>query len=342
MEFVMPKRLKMEEHKESDDYYYARYVLSPLEKGYATTIGNTLRRVLLSSIPSLAITDVKFVRPEKYHEFDTIEGVKEDILEILLNLKKVQLSMEDYVEEPVELTIQHKGAGEIKAGDIIVPAGVSVTNPNLHIATLNEDADLEIKLYATIGKGFVPAAERNEKPDIGWIVLDGVYNPVLKVNWIAENVRVGKKTDYDKLVLEIWTKKNIKPSDALKKAVKIINDHFRIIEESFGEFDEENDIAEVSEVSTVEEEEVVDENDILSRKIDELDLSMRALNCLKRDKIETIGDLLSRGEEELLKIKNFGQKSLDEVKEKLMEKFGLSFGKGESWNETSNEKTQNR
>ena len=194
MEFVMPKKFKMEDHKETDEYYYARFVLSPLEKGYATTIGNTLRRVLLSSIPSLAITDVKFVRPEKYHEFDTIEGVKEDILEILLNLKKVQLSMESYVEEPVELTIQHKGAGEIKAGDIITPAGVTVENPNLHIATLNEDADIEIKLYATIGKGFVPAAERNEKPDIGWIVLDGEYNPVLKVNWKSENVRVGKKT----------------------------------------------------------------------------------------------------------------------------------------------------
>ncbi|ANQ53907.1 DNA-directed RNA polymerase subunit alpha [Thermosipho affectus] len=327
MDFIMPKGLKMEDHSEADEHYYARFVLFPLEKGYATTIGNTLRRVLLSSIPSLVITDVKFVRPEKYHEFDTIEGIKEDIIEILLNLKKVQLKMESYIESPVELSIQHKGEGEIKAGDIIVPAGVTVANPNLHIATANEDADIEIKMYATIGKGFVPAAERNEKPDIGWIVLDGVYNPVLKVNWKVENVRVGKKTDYDKLILEIWTKKNIKPIEALKQSVKIINDHFKLIEESFGDMEDNAIVIETTNTEVIEE--MVDEDDVLSRKIDELDLSMRALNCLKRDKIETIGDLLERGEDELLKIKNFGQKSLDEVKEKLKEKFGISFGREE-------------
>ncbi|SHH49751.1 DNA-directed RNA polymerase subunit alpha [Thermosipho atlanticus] len=326
MEFVMPKKLKMEEHSEANDYYYARFVLAPLEKGYAITIGNTLRRVLLSSIPSLAITDVRFVRPEKYHEFDTVDGVKEDIIEILLNLKKVQLKMEDYVEEPVKLRIQHKGEGEIKAKDIETPAGITVTNPDLHIATLNEDADIEIEMYATIGKGFVPAAERVERPEIGWIVLDGVYNPVLKVNWRSENVRVGKKTDFDKLILEVWTKKNIEPIDAMRQAVKIINDHFKIIEESFVDIEE----GPVSvEATTDYSEEIKDEDEILSRKIDELDLSMRALNCLKRDKIETIGDLISRGEEELLKIKNFGQKSLDEVKQKLVEKFGLTFGKGD-------------
>jgi DNA-directed RNA polymerase subunit alpha len=324
MEFIMPRKLKMEEHSEAEDYYYARFVLSPLEKGYAITIGNTLRRVLLSSIPSLAITDVRFVRPEKYHEFDTIEGVKEDIIEILLNLKKVQLRMENYVEEPVKLKIQHKGAGEIKAKHINTPAGVTVTNPNLHIATLNEDADIEIEIFATIGKGFVPAAERVERPEIGWIVLDGVYNPVLKVNWRSENVRVGKKTDYDKLILEVWTKKNIKPLEALKQAVKIINDHFKIIEESFFDI-EEGPIS--IETTTEYVEEGKEEDDVLNKKIDELDLSMRALNCLKRDRIETIGDLLNRGEDELLKIKNFGQKSLNEVKEKLKEKFGLTFGK---------------
>lgn len=235
--------------------------------------------------------------------------------------------MESYVNTPVELTIQHKGEGEIKAGDIVVPAGVTVTNPNLHIATLNEDADIEIKMYATVGKGFVPAAERNERPDIGWIVLDGVYNPILKVNWKIENVRVGKKTDYDKLILEVWTKKNIKPVEALKQAVKIINDHFKLIEESFGDMEDAGIVIETTKAEIVEEK--IDENEILNKKIDELDLSMRALNCLKRDKIETIGDLLERGEEELLKIKNFGQKSLDEVKEKLMEKFGISFGKEE-------------
>ncbi|QTA38709.1 DNA-directed RNA polymerase subunit alpha [Thermosipho ferrireducens] len=326
MEFVMPKKMKLEEMSEGEEHYYAKFILSPLEKGYATTIGNTLRRVLLSSIPSLAITDVRFVRPEKYHEFDTLEGVKEDIIEILLNLKKVQLRMETYVEEPVKMKIQKAGAGEILAKDIEVPAGVTITNPNLHIATLNEDADIEIEIYATVGKGFVPAAERVERPEIGWIVLDGVYNPVLKVNWRMENVRVGKKTDYDKLILEVWTKKSIRPIEAMKQAVRIIIDHFSVVEESLGDIEEVPISLEVSKEDT---EEVVFENDVLQRKIEELDLSVRALNCLKRDRIETIGDLLERGEEELLKIKNFGSKSLDEVKEKLMEKFGLTFGKGD-------------
>lgn len=324
---ITGRKFRLEEQTEQEEFYYARYSLAPLDKGYAVTIGNTLRRVLLSSIPSFAITDVRFVRPEKYHEFDTIDGVKEDILEILLNLKKVQLRVEAYVESPVKLLIRKKGPCALTAGDIECPAGVVVANPKHYIATLNEDADIEVELYATFGKGFVPASERNERPEIGWIVLDGVYSPVIKVNWLVENVRVDKRTDFEKLILEIWTKKSIKPAEALKHSLKIILDHFSFIEQSLADVEELPIPAIQETVQFTEEFGSVD--DYMSRKIEELDLSARSLNCLKRDKIETIGDLLSRTEEDLMKIKNFGQKSLEEVKEKLKEKFGLTLRKGE-------------
>ncbi|MEN3042667.1 MAG: DNA-directed RNA polymerase subunit alpha [Fervidobacterium sp.] len=324
---ITSKKFRLEEQAEYEDRYYAKYTLSPLEKGYAVTIGNTLRRVLLSSIPSFAITDVRFIKPEKYHEFDTIEGVKEDIMYLLLNLKKVQLRVEAYVESPVKLTISKKGPGILKARDIECPAGVVVVNPEHYLATMNEDADLEIELYATFGKGFVPAADRNERPEIGWIVLDGVYSPVIKVNWLVENVRVDKRTDFEKLILEIETKKSIKPAEALKHSLKIILDHFNFIEQSLSDV-EELPIPAVPE-ATVLAEEGSSPEDVMMKRIEELDLSARSLNCLKRDKIETIGDLLSKTEEDLMKIKNFGLKSLDEVKEKLREKFGLSLRKGD-------------
>lgn len=324
---ITGRKFRLEEQLERSDHFYARYSLAPLDKGYAVTVGNTLRRVLLSSIPSFAITDVRFVRPEKYHEFDTIEGVKEDILNILLNLKKVQLRVEAYVESPAKLTISKRGPGVLSAVDIHCPPGVTVANPGQFIATLNEDAELEVELYATFGKGFVPASERNERPEIGWIVLDGVYSPVVKVNWLVENVRVDKRTDFEKLILELWTKKSIKPAEALKHALKIIIDHFSFIEQSLADV-EELPIPQIQETFQYTEE-VGSSDDVMSKRIEELDLSARSLNCLKRDKIETIGDLLARTEEELMKIKNFGQKSLDEVKEKLKEKFGLALRKGE-------------
>lgn len=237
------------------------------------------------------------------------------------------MRVESYVESPVKLIINKKGPGILSAKDINCPAGVVVVNPNHYLATLNEDADIEIELYATSGKGFIPASERNERPEIGWIVLDGVYSPVIKVNWLVENVRVDKRTDFEKLILEIWTKKSVKPSEALKHSLKIILDHFNFIEQSLSDV-EELPIPTYQETIPVSEE-LASTEDVASKKIEELDLSARSLNCLKRDKIETIGDLLDRTEEELLKIKNFGTKSLDEVKEKLREKFGLSLRKGD-------------
>ncbi|HOQ38949.1 MAG: DNA-directed RNA polymerase subunit alpha [Fervidobacterium sp.] len=324
---ITARKFKLEEQTELDEQYYAKYSLMPLDKGYAVTVGNTLRRVLLSSIPSFAITDVRFIRPEKYHEFDTIDGMKEDIMEMLLNLKKVQLRVETYVESPVKLSLVKKGPGALTAKDIECPAGVTIVNPNHYLASLDEDADVDIELYATFGKGFVPASERVERPEIGWIVLDGVYSPVIKVNWMVENVRVDKRTDFEKLVLEIWTKKSIKPSEALKHSLRIILDHFNFIEQSLTDV-EELPIPAVQETIQVAEDYTVTE-DIMSKRIEELDLSARSLNCLKRDKIETIADLLSRSEDELMKIKNFGLKSLQEVRDKLREKFGLSLRKGD-------------
>ncbi len=337
--FVMPKRLKLEEEAEEKDYYYAKFSLAPLERGYAITIGNALRRVLLSSIPSLAIVGIRFIKPEKYHEYDTIEGVKEDILDIILNLKKVQFRVSVPVRERVKMEVEKRGPGELVAGDIKTPAGIEVANPSLHIATLNSKADLHFEIYAEVGRGFVPVAEREERPEIGWIPIDGVFSPVVKVNFLTENVRVGKRTDYDKLILEIWTKKSIKPEEALRKATEILINHFKIVMEGLPEFKISEEVIitppeeeeEEAYVETEEQKQEVraDNSDVYGRKIEELELSVRSLNCLKRAKIETIGDLLKKTEEELLKIKNFGQKSLEEVKEKLREKFGLEFRKGE-------------
>ncbi|OQX59104.1 MAG: DNA-directed RNA polymerase subunit alpha [Thermotoga sp. 4484_232] len=323
IEFVMPKRMKLEEEREEKEYYYARFSLSPMEKGYAITVGNALRRVLLSSIPSLAITDVRFIKPEKYHEYDTIDGVKEDILDILLNLKKVQFRVEVPVDGKIRMEVEKKGPGKLLAGDIRTPGGIEVVNPDFPIATLNDAVEIHFEVYAEVGKGFVPVSERDEKPEVGWIPIDGVFSPVMKVNFLTENVRVGKRTDYDKLILEIWTKKSIKPEEALKKATDILIKHFQIILDSLPETTfEAEEILMSPEEKKVEVQEA-EEEDVFSKKIDELELSVRALNCLKRDRIETIGDLLNRTEDDLLKIKNFGAKSLEEVKKKLKEKFGL-------------------
>lgn len=332
MEFMIPKKLKVEEERAETDCYYARYVFSPLEKGYGITIGNALRRVLLSSIPSIAIVGVRFIKPERFHEFDTLPGVKEDILEIILNLKKVQLRAEIPVKEKLKMMVEKKGPGLLLAGDIKTPAGIEVMNPSLKIATLSDEADLIFELYVQAGKGFVPAQEIEEHPEIGSIPIDGVFSPVIKVNFRVESARVAKRTDYDKLVLEVWTKKSIFPHEAMKRAIDTLINHFKVIDESLP-----STVAPLSAefVTVITQEETAaeqvphsEEESVYSRKIDELELSIRSLNCLRRDKIETIGDLLKRTEEDLLKIKNFGPKSLEEVKQKLFEKFGLTLKKG--------------
>lgn len=342
MIFVMPKRLRIEETKEGPDYYYAKFVLSPLEKGYAITIGNALRRVLLSSIPSLAITSMRFIKPEKYHEYDTIEGVREDILEIILNLKEVQFRTLVPIDGKVKMTVEKKGPGVLKAGDIKVPSGIEVANPEHVIAHLNEDADIMFEIYAEVGKGYSPASEREEGPEVGWILIDGIFSPVLKVNFLQENVRVGKRTDYDKLILEVWTKKSIKPEEALRKAVDILMDHLNIILSNLPEVELLNmEKREVEEHEDIEEKATIEE-ETYSIKIEDLGLSKKVVNALKREKIETVGDLLKRSEEELLKIKHFGPKSLEDLKKLLKEKLGIELGKEGGSNETQNEEAQDK
>lgn len=362
IKYVMPKKLLIEEEREEGDFYYGRFSLAPLEKGFSTTIGNSLRRVLLSSIMSLAITKIKI--PEKFHEYDTIEGVKEDILEIIMNVKQIQLRKEVKLEGDVELVISKTGPGVVTAGDIKCPAGIVVTNPDHIIATLNEDANFEMFMYAEMGKGYVPIAEFDEIDDIQMIPIDGIFSPVMRVNFRDEDVRVGKKTDFDKLILEIWTKRNITPREALRASSNILIGHFNKIQENLPELTSvemifespskaETGEAEEEEITTIAEavveetvkkeakeksekaketasgEKEISENgengeDVASLPIERLDLTVRALNCLKRDKVNTIGELMNRPIQELLKIRNFGRMSLEEVNNKLKEKFDIS------------------
>ena len=330
---IMPKNLRIEEEREDQNSYFTRFILSPMERGYATTIGNSLRRVLLSSIPSMAITKLKI--PGKYHEYDVIDGVKEDILEIILNFKKVQLKPALEFSDAVKLTLEKVGPGVITAGDIKTPTGVEVVNPSQYVATLNTDSVVYIELFAEIGRGFVPVSEMEIEHDVEMIYIDGIFSPVLKVNFQTENVRVGKRTDYDKLVLDVWTKKSITPSDALMRATDILMRHFEVVSSGLGqptqgltgstiEPEEEETITEESEMSSeVSQADEQDSNSVAAKKIEELDLSVRSLNCLKRDKINRIGDLLDKSEADLLKIRNFGEKSMLEVVKKLRDKFNI-------------------
>ncbi len=341
LNYIKPERFIVEEEKEERGYLYARYAVQPLERGYSIMLGNSLRRVLLSSIPSVAVTKVKI--RDVYHEYDTLVGVKEDVLQILLNVKQLQIkAIAPIKDEPIILIAQKKGPGILRAKDIKCPLEVKIANPELKIATLNEDADVYIEMFAEIGKGYLPISEMDLGNDIQILPIDGIFSPVVKVNFRTEDFRVGKKTDYDRLVLEIWTKRSIEPNEALKKALEIMIEHFSFFLENFpGEtssvefVEKENTTIESKEIEETvktsggnveESNENKEKDDVFSiydkMKIDELELSVRSLNCLKRDKIETVGDLLRKSEKELLKIRNFGDKSLKEVDEKL-KAFGL-------------------
>lgn len=338
---IKPEKFRIAEKREENDYNYTRYELYPLEKGYAVTIGNALRRVLLSSIPSLAITGLRI--PGKLHEYDTIDGIKEDILEISLNLKKVQLKVDNLeklknIDYPILLTLRkkYKAKDVIKAGDIKTPTGIEIANPDLIIAHINKDLEVDFELYAQAGKGFVPAQELSYQSDIEYIFIDGVFSPVLKVNYLTENIRVGRRTDYDKLILEIWTKKNLTPNEALKEATETLMEHFDFIAQLWNREGkmEELESSEIIIEENDEREELEEEEDIfgfpkelLDTPIDSLDLTKRAKNCLKREKIDTLRDLLKKRPEDLLKIKNFGKKSMEEVRKELKEKFDIDYDK---------------
>jgi DNA-directed RNA polymerase subunit alpha len=289
------------------DGKYGKFVLSPLERGYGTTLGNGLRRVLLSSIPGVAVNFVKI--DGVHHELSTIPGVKEDVTEIILSLKGLTAKL--YGEGPKTLLIDAEGECEVTAGDIEADSEVTILNPGMHIATLGKDAKLHMEITIDRGRGYV-SAERNKQQiadmPIDVIAVDSIYTPVLKVNYTVENTRLGQVTDYDKLTMEVWTDGTISAKEALSQAANLLNEHLKL----FVDLSDETCITEV----LVEKDDKGKEK-ILEMTIEELDLSVRSFNCLKRAGINTVDDLINKSEEEMMKVRNLGKKSFDEVKEKL-------------------------
>ena len=283
-----------------------RFVVEPLERGFGTTLGNSMRRVLLSSLPGYAITSVKIDGVQ--HEFSTIPHVKEDVTEIVLNLKNVILKIHD--EEPKTLYINAQGVGEITAGDIQCDSSVEILNPELHLAYLDEGAQVNMELTADNGRGYVPCDRNKQIMDlpIGTIAIDSIYTPVLKVNYTVENTRVGQQTDFDKLILDVETDGTIPADEAASLAAKILNEHLNL----FVDLSEEMGNAEIM----VEKDDDGKEK-VLEMTIEELDLSVRSFNCLKRAGINTVEDLIGKSEEDMMKVRNLGRKSLDEVIGKL-------------------------
>ena len=287
------------------DVSYGKFVVEPLERGYGTTLGNSLRRVLLSSLPGYAVTSIKIAGIQ--HEFSTIPGVKEDVTEIVLNVKSIIAKLN--CEGPKTVYIEAKGEGPVTAGDIKPDAEVEIINPEQHIATLGPDGSLTMELVIEQGRGYI-SADKNKSPSmpIGTIPVDSIYTPVLKVNYTVENTRVGNQTDFDKLTIEVWTDKTISAKEALSYGARILRDHFKIF----------TDLSETdSEESTVVKKEEDQPDTMLNMTIEELDLSVRSFNCLKRANINTVADLVNKTEDEMIKVRNLGRKSLEEVKQKL-------------------------
>jgi DNA-directed RNA polymerase subunit alpha len=311
-DLIRPKRLQVEAESLTDTY--GKFQAEPFERGFGTTLGNSLRRVLLSSLQGAAITSVKI--KGVLHEFSAVPGVTEDVTDIILNLKGVRLKMHGLEARTVRIV--HKGEGIIRAGDIVTDPNIEILNPDHHIATCSKDANVELEMVVKLGKGYVPAdRNRDEKASVGTIPIDSIFTPIAKVNFTVANARVGQMTDYDKLTLEIWTDGSVKPDDAVAYAAKILKEQLSI----FINFDEETEATE--EVETEEDADRINEN--LYRSVDELELSVRSANCLKNAGIKLIGELVSRSEAEMLKTQNFGRKSLNEIKDILGE-MGLTLG----------------
>ncbi|MCH5277063.1 MAG: DNA-directed RNA polymerase subunit alpha [Desulfovibrionaceae bacterium] len=295
------------------DQMYGKFVCEPLERGYGTTIGNALRRVLLASLQGAAFVAVKIAGVQ--HEFTTIPGVLEDVTDIILNLKQVRLSMD--CDTPQTLVLDVRSKGRVTAGQIQGNQHVEVLNPDLHIATLTEDVEFQLELEARMGKGYVPADMHEGLSDeIGLIKLDSSFSPVRKVAYAVEQARVGQMTNYDKLILEVWTDGSVSPEDAVAYSAKIIKDQISV----FINFDEH--ISDEGGLCSTDSGEF---NENLFKSIDDLELSVRATNCLRGANIALVGELVQRSENEMLKTKNFGKKSLDEIKNVLVD-MGLDFG----------------
>lgn len=307
---------KIECVERTDDNSYAKFVVEPLERGYGITLGNSLRRILLSSLPGTAVTSVKI--EGVLHEFSTVPGVLEDVTDIILNLKS--LALKGHTDEPKVLRLEAEGEGVIKAGDIITDADIEILNPDLKIATLDKDGRLFMEMTAERGRGYV-SADKNKKPDqaIGIIPIDSIFAPIYKVNYTVEDTRVGMVTDYDRLTLEVWSNGSITPEEATSLAAKILSEHLRLF---IGLTDKLNNV----EIMVEKEEEAKDK--ILEMTIEDLDLSVRSYNCLKRAGINSVEELTQKTEEDMIKVRNLGRKSLEEVESKLKE-LGLGFRKAD-------------
>ncbi|HET6613584.1 MAG TPA: DNA-directed RNA polymerase subunit alpha [Kofleriaceae bacterium] len=314
-DLIRPRMLEVEEKTAT----YGKFTCEPLERGFGTTLGNSLRRVLLSSIQGAAVTHVRF--DDALHEFSSLPGVVEDVTDIILNLKEVLLSVDH--DRTYTVRLDKEGEGEVTAGDIATVTGVRVLNPNHHVATIARGGKLKLELTIGTGRGYVPAERHgNVGMAVGTIPIDALFSPLKKVNFTVTNARVGQQTDYDKLTLEVWTNAAILPDDAVAFAAKILKEQLNI----FINFEE---TAEPIAAPVNEEQEKLNEN--LWRTVDELELSVRSANCLQNANIKYIGELVQRSESEMLKTKNFGRKSLKEIKEILAE-MGLSLGmKLDNW-----------
>lgn len=296
---------KIEIAERSDDNRYAKFVMEPLERGFGTTLGNSLRRVLLSCLPGAAVTKMK--TDGVLHEFSTIPGVKEDVTNIVLNLKGISAKL--FTEEPKTLVIDEVGPKEVTAGDFALDSDIEIINPEQHIATLGEGAVLRMEVTFAKGRGYV-LAERNKTPDmpIGVIPIDSLFTPITKVNFSVENTRIGQVTDYDKLTIEVWTNGSVTAEESISLAAKILTEY---LSQFINLADHVNDV----EIMVEKEEDKKEK--VLEITIEELDLSVRSYNCLKRANINTVQELIERDEEDMMKVRNLGRKSLEEVQQKL-------------------------
>ncbi|HIX34828.1 MAG TPA: DNA-directed RNA polymerase subunit alpha [Candidatus Limosilactobacillus merdigallinarum] len=308
IEFEKPNINKVEE---TDNY--GKFVVEPLERGYGTTLGNSLRRVMLASLPGAAITSINI--DGVLHEFSTVDGVTEDVTQIILNLKKVALRIDSDDAKNLELDV--KGPAEVTAGDIKGDGDVTILNPDLYIATVADGAELHMQLTADKGRGYVAAEDNKKRMDlaIGVLPIDSIYTPIERVNYTVENTRVGQNNDYDKLTLDVWTNGSLTPTEAVSLAAKVLTAHLSMFV---------NLTEEAQNVQVMIEREETHQEKVLDKTIEELDLSVRSYNCLKRADIQTVKDLTERTEADMMKVRNLGQKSLEEIKEKLAD-LGVGF-----------------
>ncbi len=300
-------------HKVEETDNYGKFVVEPLERGYGTTLGNSLRRVMLASLPGAAITSIDI--DGVLHEFSTVEGVTEDVTQIVLNLKKVALKIES--EDAKNLELDVKGPAEVTAADIQADGDVTILNPDLHIATVADGAELHMRMTADTGRGYNSADVNKARMDlaIGVLPIDSIYTPIERVNYTVENTRVGQSNDYDKLTLDVWTDGSLTPTEAISLAAKILTSHLTMFV---------NLTQEAQDAQVMVEREETHQEKVLDKTIEELDLSVRSYNCLKRADIQTVKDLTERTEVDMMKVRNLGQKSLEEIKLKLAD-LGVGF-----------------